>query len=1004
MFKRSTLALCISVVVGGFTLPLYAATGGAPQNEQQTRTQQSTQNPSPESTTELNTVVVTGSLIKHSELATSQPVTTISPELIKDSGFKNIGQLLTNLPSIGYATGLPSGPLLGSGAEEIDLRHLGAQRLLVLVNGHRFVKSFGGTVDLTQIPLSAVQRIEILQDGASAIYGSDAISGVVNIITKKNFSGVTVSAYGGIAHGTKMGRWDGQRRDYSVTAGHTWDRGHILFSASSRTVDGIPASHRLFSNFSKYNPQFALALNGRANAGGSFQFWAPGGGDPNVPGGNPPAAYTGLTAEQCPDKLFTAANGNQGYIPFCDITVKDDLSGHNPANYVPYDRSLGFNGASEVPLTLNARVKSAFMQGGINITPHVTFDFTALHSRRDNVNPINPSSLSDQPGMILEPDENPFGFLLSNSVPTTLGPGLEGPALVSVARLASELGRRIIIQHATTNQFTAGFLGDFGTGSIDWNWDASYTFASNHQESGRKNYLLDPQLSLALDPTCQQVSGCVPYDLFAGASQEPLAVSNYVGLGVTRTSHEDKEFRSYDANLSTPDLFRLPAGDVGFAVGFQYRRISGSSTPSALDMIPNLLNGGIVAQPFQGSYHVRSVYAELNVPLLSQVRGAERLNLDIAGRHSTYSTFGGTTNMRFGLVYQPVSDLLIRVSRSEGFRAATLEDLFAPATTDFPYVVDPCNQYQTLGTAQAKSLCAAQGVPSNYVQASRQVPAISGGNPNVQPEQSVSKTAGIVYSPSWAPSLNISLDYYHISLTNGITAVDPQMVLDRCYDNGIPRFCDQITRDATGTITRLVSGTTNSGAILTDGLDLGAGYSLTFRDLGRFRLGLQVTRVGEFKTLNLLPDGTTSVVRSVGVFSAGSSLTAGEVPRLKGQWTVHWSKGPWSAGIVGHYISGFTAMCNGVADGTPYSATATGLCSDPSPVSDALSRNHRKHLTWWDVRVGYKTPWNLDVDVGARNVLAAHQQGGVNREFWAAQLDYGVYSQFFYTQVTYHFE
>lgn len=953
---------------------------------------------------ELKSVVVTGSLIKHSDLATAQPVTTIGPQQIEDSGFKSVGQLLTSMPSVGYGTGLPSGPLLGSGAEQIDLRHLGSDRLLVLINGHRFVKNFGGVVDMTQIPLAIVERIEILQNGASATYGADAISGVVNIITKKDFNGVTVSAFAGVAHGTKTGAWDGHRRKYTFTAGHSWDRGHLVFSASSREVEGIPATHREFSDLRYKHPKFAWALGSSATPAGRFQFWAPGGGDPNSPGGNFPAASTGLTSAQCPNRLYTAPNGNQGYVPYCDLTIKPGTSGHDPANYVPWKKSDGYYGPVHVPLTLNSRVKSAFTQGGIELTPSISLNFSGLYARRDNVNSIGAGGIFSSPGQSFPAGDNPFGFDLSNTDPTVLGPGLEGPALDSFARRASEVGERIVSHHARTAQFSLGLTGDFTTGNIGWNWDTNYTFASSRIRSGRTNYPLDAQLALALDPNCAASVGCVPYDPFAGAGNQSADASAFIGRGITANSHEEKEYRAYTANLSSADLFALPAGFVGLAVGYQYRKISGTSTPYLLDMIPSSQNGGDTASILKGDYQVHAVYAEMRVPLLSGLPGAERLSLDLAGRRASYSTFGTTTNTRFGLVYQPISDLLIRASRSEGFRAANLSELYSPTTTSYPYVVDPCNQYATLGSASAKEVCAAQGVPTSYVQTGRQVPARVGGNPDVQPETSVSKTIGMVYSPSWAPGLNINLDYYHIKLTNAITSVNPQIVLNRCYNVGVPSFCDDITRAANGSITGVTAGTVNSGAILTSGLDLGVGYRFAPTRFGQFNVKLHATQVREFKTMDYLPDGSTSTIRSVGVFNAGGTLTAGQVPQFKGRWTVAWNKGPWSASLTGHYISSFTAECNGIEDGTPYSAANLGLCSNPNYENNVLSTNHRKALTWWDVHAGYKTPWNLDFAVGIRNAFAAHQQGGVNKVFWAAQLDYGVYSQFFYTQVSYHFE
>ncbi len=281
--RHSVSCILIGLAAGALAMPALAS-GQADQNQSGQANPQKAQT--------LGTVTVTGSHIPRVDLVTSQPVLNISHQEIENSGVTTVGQFLDNMTSVGFVQGPAEGSFYGDGSEQVELRYLGSNRLLVLLNGKRMPSSFGGSVDLNQIPITIIDHIEVLQDGASAVYGSDAIAGVINIITKKDFNGAEITAYYGAANGPKSHAWDGQTQHFNLTLGRSGEKGHILFDVSYLKAKAIPALDREFSTSPAV---FGNSRGGVATPEGTYFFYAPTLGDPTQPG-NVPAPYTGLTA------------------------------------------------------------------------------------------------------------------------------------------------------------------------------------------------------------------------------------------------------------------------------------------------------------------------------------------------------------------------------------------------------------------------------------------------------------------------------------------------------------------------------------------------------------------------------------------------------------------------------------------------------------------------------------------------------------------------------------
>ncbi len=948
----------------------------------------------------LSAVTVTGSHIPRTDLVTSQPVLNISHQEIENSGIKTVGQFLDNMTSVGFVEGSVSGAWSGDGSERVDLRYLGANRLLVLLNGKRVPSSFGGTVDMNQIPISIVDRIEILKDGASAVYGADAIAGVINIITKKDLNGFNVSAYYGVAQGPKNNVWDSHTTHVDLSFGRSGDWGHVLVDTSFMKAGGISGTGR---DFAIYPSSFNNTRGDLASPEGDFMFWAPTEGDPTKPG-TVPAPYTGLTAAQCPDQQTPEGY----YIPFCHLAKTPMTSGKNAADYHVWSNTdRWMKGTQTNLITIPQNIKNVFVEGSYNIAPSVTLSVSALYNDRQSTRPQSPDvDWFDNVGtdIGIGKNGNPFGFRLAKGIPVQVAttPGgdpviLQDGTLQGIYRNTPEQGIRIHYMEARTMLFSGGLKGHFSSGSTIWHWDLDYVYGSyklSNKESGASD---TNALTMAINPNCSSIPGCVPLDLFRGQGADgksgwTQAMVDYISPAIVLNELDRKNTRVLDAGLSTSNLIDLPAGGLGFALGVQRRDISGATEVPGLN-IPNLWNS-TPSQGLSGEYSVNSAYVEFNVPVLSSLPGAQYLAVDVAARHEDYSTFGTTNTGRLGILYQPIEDVVIRGSYSEGFRAADLEELYSPLSRGYPYVADPCSNYTAPGTpGSIASNCAAAGVPASYVQGTPQINGIYAGNPDLKPETSKSKTLGLVYSPSQLPGLNISLDYYHIDLSQEISSFGGKQILDFCYESGLPQFCSLVERESNGTIKQVRITSTNVGKTKTAGVDLDMAYHFPQTSFGQFGLKVNATHVNYFTEYNPRPDGSVAVTQMVG------NLDYRIVPQLKSYASVDFKRGPFYAAFIGHYFSGFTGSCSDGMDGTQYSLTNLGFCTHPNKENNALSTTHRDALSWFDLHLSYRASSDLSFSFGVNNIFGQTPKGNREGYRFVPALDYGVFSRFFYTQV-----
>ena len=911
--------------------------------------------PAGDDATELDALEVTGSRIKRTDYETAQPVLSIGREQIERTGLSSIGDLIQNLATAGSALNTTNNNG-GNGSVEVDLRNLGSARTLVLVNGRRWVNGLrsnsSASVDLNTIPVSVIERVEVLKDGASAVYGSDAIAGVINIITRNNYQGVDLrSQVGGYFEDS-----DGMTQQHSVSIGSLAGATSVFTDISYTRQDDVFARNREIAKV----PQFGTGntRGSSATPQGRFLF---------VPqaANNPCAASPFFQATGLCNLTLTDGEDGVEASDFRDFTA-DDRYNFAPLNYIltPNERTSIFSSVSHD-------------FGNVLFGNPVTFQGEFLYNIRKSAQQLaeTPLFVGDLAGppfdtLVVAADQvfNPFDQELGRAN----GAG-EGSAFIG--RRFTELGTRNFSQTVDTYRFGGGFKGSFDLLGSFMSWESGMTFAESRNAGKTEGLLNLDRVRKALGPAgdCAADANCVPLNLFGGQfnggsiTPDQLAYVAYTGQDSTRQTQ-----RSAYVYLSN-ELFNLPAGPVGAAYGLEIRRDAFEDTPDPL--VQSSASSTNRALPTKGSVDVKEAYVEFNVPVLSGVAMAESLDLSVAGRYSDYDTFGNDTNYKFGVRWKPYSDLLVRGTVSTAFRAPSVSDLFLGLSDSNPGVGDPCSDYTgAIGggqpaSAEVQANCAADGVPANYTQINPQLLERQGGNPNLTPEEADTFTAGFVFSPEFVEDLNIYVDWYRIELENAITTLGSETILNNCYTTAArSSTCAFITRDGSGNIKEIKNLFVNIGAIDVEGVDFAFDYTLPslpyLSDLGTFKVAMDSAYLIEFTEFVAAADGSLTPTSRQGT-NDGQDPAA--YPRFKANTDILWNQGPMRASWTTRYIHKQIETC---FDGIGPSLTALGRCSLPDFDDPSKSKNKIGSTFYHDVQFGYNfADSNFDVTVGVNNVL-----------------------------------
>ena len=884
----------------------------------------------------LDAVEVTGTRIRQTDAVTQQPVNIITRADIQRSGVVSVGELLQQLSAGGKALNAkfnssgnfgfpPDGGGIGAGSAQVDLRHLDSKRVLVLVDGMRWVNEssasgVSGSADLNTIPLAIIERVEVLEDGASAIYGSDAIAGVINLITRTDFEGAEAQAYyGEYSRG-------GETKDASLTLGGRGDRWSAVFAATYYDQERISSGS--WSQSAECQPGAGLGACSSGTPQGRYVFFDP------------------------TNTVFYNITLNPG-----TTTPVFDPSNPNGGTYNQFDGSDRFNFAPFNLLLTPSERKGLFTSVRYDISDSVRLKAKAVYNNRTSVNQAAPEPLFVGPGAgtggladtISIPANhpfNPFGFALdANS------------NFVFIGRRPLEVGPRVFEQDVDTSYLSLGLEGtlDIGRG---FDWDATYIHTENKARQTFFNGYNIGRIRIALgDPAvCAAVAGCVPLDLFGGQGR-PFTQEMIDYIRTTQNDASTQVLDVFGANL-IGSLFELGGGDAGFAAGVEHRRYEGDFRPDPLRQTGESQDS--FAAPVSSSYDVSEVYAELGLPF------ADSFNASLALRYSDYSTFGGTTTGKAGFRWQPVEDFVLRGTYSTGFRAPNLGELFG--LTQFgATLVDPCGPTGTVvvdrtnGVAPGtEAACVAQNVPDNFEQANTQITTFTGGNPNLSPEESDSFTFGLVYSPSWAEDtgwasrLDLEASYYRHEIEGAIQSRDIQALLNACIAAGgtDPLLCSAFTRQNNGNLNPPNNFLQNFGTIETDGVDLKANWTSPEWSFGTLRLSVQSTFVNDYEAIDA--DGVRSQ-RAVGVEVADSAI-----PEWQTNAQLVWTAGSIDVTWGWRYIAAVEEDC------TNATIAAVPGCLNPAQVNVLGS------VTYNDVQVAWRSPLGADgltVSLGANNVF-----------------------------------
>lgn len=803
-------------------------------------------------------IEVTGSRLRSTDLQGFSPVQVISGADIDTAAIANIQDLLLKNPAFGtpgISRTNSNFSTASAGAATVDLRNLGTARTLVLVNGRRFVAGVPGSsaVDLNSIPTQFIERVEIMTGGASAVYGSDAVAGVVNIIYKKEFQGVEFDAqYGESSEG------DAEERQFQFTMGSDTanGKGNIMIHAAYTDQGAVYSKDRKRSEVDIFSQ---VAAGASTSAGDVFK--------PIVP----------FLSGYAPNGRYFAGNtsftfNEDGTVRPWTSTAADGYNRNGARTIaIPTERYLlATKGTYEFAPGWNTFLEGTYAstQTRTQLEPF-PFDTESLYPNTGGQMPIEFESFVADPN-------NPGSFnrvvtrnplvpdAIYNAAIDEDGDGLRD---IFFSRRLSDVANRGNIADRDTFRIAGGIDGEITDGVY---LDAYYAYGQSKESqvsSGQVN-VLNFRSALEVIPDgnggfmCRDATaraqGCVPANVYGVNSLTPEAVSYIAAPGMlsTFTSQKIAGF-----NISA-DVFELPAGAVGVAGGMEYREEYSRSEFDPLQQAG--LNAGNAIPRTEGEFDVTEYYTEVNVPLLSGMFLADQLNLRGAVRFSDYSTIGNTTSWNVALDWAPIPEARFRLIRAQSTRAPNINELYSPPSQTFPTgLTDPCIGVTATSAGAKDDACrAAPGVMTNiqangsFTQTQSDLQGISGfdrGNPDLTEEVGRSWTVGATISPSGMLSnFDFSIDYFDIEIADAIVATPRQFALDQCY-GGDTSFCSFITRRANsqgansaGSIEFIDSGDSNSGGLATEGIDVVISYGQDLEEIGlvgRFNGRLAYTRM-----------------------------------------------------------------------------------------------------------------------------------------------------------------
>lgn len=776
----------------------------------QANAQQAPATPAADAPAPAETIIVTGSRIKHAEGASPVPLAVISSGSIQNAGQTNLLSAIQDLPIAGQTPGRTASNFSnsGNGTATVNLRNLGAARTLVLINGRRSVGIPGSSaVDLNNIATDLIDHVEIVTGGASAVYGSDAVAGVVNIILKDKFEGVQLHL-----QGMESGQGDGRSVLISGTAGHSFANGagHIVGNFTYTKDDAVASSARDFSRNdsptgSAYTPQGAFTTA----AGDTYTF------DSN----NNLIPYTGAASQR-----YNRASQRLLATPV------ERYNASVLANYEFSDAAKLYAEFSYSKTKASGHIEPLAVDDGGNQGQSVyNFDGSAF------------------PGIS---SSNPY---LPAALAAAAGPG----TYLDFRKRSNGLFDR---SPNDSRDFYRGVIGLKGDLNAKWSYDVSYEHSQVRDDTSNQAILmtnygaalqattLNGQIVCA-DPAAR-AAGCVPINPFGNQTYTAAQLkwlSTYTGAGkaidgATPGQAVNADFlQKFTQDVATAavtgSLFDLPNGPLGIAAGAEWRHEHVS------EVYDPFTRSGLSSQQLNGNEYggvtAKEAFVEINAPVLGNVPGIYALAFEGAARYAHYSTVGTVWTYKYGGSYAPIPDIRFRSIYARAVRAPNLNELYSPQANTAQQVVDPCDQNQGGGeTATPVALpsgCAAIPGIAHYLQTHtnfgyslaqvQTIFGLVGGNSQLHAEATNTFTAGATITPRFLRNFLLTADYYSIKVKNAVATIDPQIAVTQCFNTGSPNFCSLVHRDGNGFITEVDGVNINAASYLAAGVDVRAIYN-----------------------------------------------------------------------------------------------------------------------------------------------------------------------------------
>jgi outer membrane receptor protein involved in Fe transport len=919
------------------------------------------------SASEGTAIVVTGSRISRPDLNTSSPVSVVGSEEFDFQQETNVEEVLNDMPQVVAASsGVSNNP--GGGVATVDLRGLGTQRTLVLVDGRRYINS--GTaqvVDLNTIPSALIERVDIVTGGASAVYGSDAIAGVVNFIMKSDFEGIELNGKYDISHEGDGGRYN---MDATIGANFADGRGNVVAHVGYYNRNGIFAGQRAATTDS-----FSDVSDGQ-------------GGRILIPGGSSLIPSFRLVVPGLAP-LLGLPGGTNGNVRFDQngnaiaYNATTDLYNFGPVNYlqVPQSRLMGYAKAEyEISEHVKPYIEAVFANNRVEQELAAT--------PIGNTTPFRDGSLGSNIQIHVY---SPFLGASTRAALQQLDTDGDGyVATGNYGRRFLEAGSRNNSDDRNAYRLLAGVKGNI-TGS--WDYDLYHSYARTRNSAiqtgnvqlsaliaSMRTAFRAPDGTISVTPVpggtlvcadaTARASGCVPANVYGDSTVSPEA-AEYLKISASNLTEVSTQVTS--AVITNNNLFDFGAGGVGLALGAEHRKEFGNFQPDTF-LASGDVGGFNAGRPTFGEYSVTEIFGEVNIPLLADRPFFRRLELTGAARYSDYSNaVGGVWTYAAGGQWEPGGGLTFRGNYQRAIRGPSVGELFGGQTVSFNGASDPCATAAAASGA-LRDRCVASGVPANvvgttaYLSGSTSYPAVVGGNPDLTEEKATTWTVGAALNPSFFRDFSLTVDYYNIEIEDYIGTVGAQNIVNACFLSGIDQYCDLVTRSATGEFEQFRNFNINAASLKTDGIDVNArlgvplGFSMTGSDESRLSFDFRGSYL-----LNLdyeaVPGLGLRINECAGAFGRVCSNTVAFAP------TPHWKHalrgtlrdGPGFISMLWRYI---------------------GPSSDDDP-GTTYAVERLDAVSYFDLTLGVDVNDNLSLALGIDNVfnkgfqpIASTQQGG----------------------------